>query len=78
MGGHLAVLQFARANGCEWDYWTCAEAAAGGHLAVLKYAVANGCFCDLQECLGLAPAGNAGMSAWLHEQIAAFPLGENH
>ena len=42
-GGHLAVLQWARANGCPWDAWTCAYAARDGHLAVLGWALANGC-----------------------------------
>eukprot|EP01047_Picozoa_sp_COSAG01_P008960 COSAG01_NODE_362_length_18130_cov_34.672307_3_plen_101_part_00 len=30
-GGHLKVLQWAMANGCEWNADTCAG-AAGGHL----------------------------------------------
>ncbi len=56
-GGHLEVLQWARANdcpylktlkwaranGCPWDKWTCAFAAKGGHLETLKWARANGC-----------------------------------
>jgi hypothetical protein len=37
-GGHLAVLEWARANGCLWDAQTCARAAPGGHLAVLQWA----------------------------------------
>ena len=35
-GGHLEMLQWARANGCEWDAETCANAAGGGHLKVLR------------------------------------------
>ena len=42
-GGHLEVLQWARANGCPWDQRTCAYAATGGHLEVLQWARANGC-----------------------------------
>jgi hypothetical protein len=34
MGGHMAVLQWARARGCEWDEGVCYEAAKGGHLEV--------------------------------------------
>ena len=41
-GGHLEVLQWARANGCPWDEETCREAAEGGHLEVLQWARANG------------------------------------
>jgi hypothetical protein len=33
--GHLAVLQWARANGCPWDKNTCSYAAMRGHMAVL-------------------------------------------
>ena len=49
-GGHLGVLQWARANGCPWDVWTCAYAAKGGHLDVLQWARANGCPWDESTC----------------------------
>ena len=41
--GHLEVLQWARANGCPWNKWTCAFAARHGHLEVLQWLRANGC-----------------------------------
>tara|TARA_B110000240_G_scaffold73037_1_gene83187 strand:- start:79 stop:267 length:189 start_codon:yes stop_codon:yes gene_type:complete len=41
--GHLEVLQWARANDCPWDEWTCAWAVKGGYLEVLQWARANGC-----------------------------------
>jgi hypothetical protein len=41
--GHLEVLQWVRANGCDWDIGMCAAAAEGGHLEVLQWACANGC-----------------------------------
>jgi hypothetical protein len=44
--GALASMQWARANGCEWDRSTCSSAARGGHLAVLQWARANGCDWD--------------------------------
>ena len=44
--GRLEVLQWARANGCPWDKWTCERAAEGGHLEVLQWARANGCSWD--------------------------------
>jgi hypothetical protein len=37
-GGHLEVMQWARANGCPWDRGT--RKNASGH--VLEWAVANG------------------------------------
>jgi hypothetical protein len=42
-GGHLAVLQWLRANGCQWDWLVCLFAAKNGHKAVLHWARANGC-----------------------------------
>jgi hypothetical protein len=33
--GALASLQWARANGCDWDVGTYWKAAEGGHLALL-------------------------------------------
>ena len=43
LGGHLEVLQWARANGCPWNVDTCSYAAKGGHLETLQWARANGC-----------------------------------
>jgi hypothetical protein len=42
-GEHLEVPQWARANGCLWNEWTCAKAAEGGRLEVLQWARANDC-----------------------------------
>ena len=33
-GGHLEMLQWARANGCPWNERTCRGAAEGGNLEV--------------------------------------------
>ena len=41
--GHLEILKWAREHGCEWDSFTCANAALGGHLETLKWARENGC-----------------------------------
>ena len=41
MGGHLAILQVLRANGCPWDYNTCE--AAVNNLEILRWARENGC-----------------------------------
>ena len=49
-GGHLEVLQWARANGCSVDEWTCTDAAEGGHLEVLQWARANGCSVGRETC----------------------------
>jgi len=39
----LAVLQWAREQGCKWDTWTCRRAAQAGHLHVLRWARENDC-----------------------------------
>ena len=43
LGGHLEVLQWARANGCPWDATTCLHAKVGGNIELLNWAIANGC-----------------------------------
>jgi hypothetical protein len=65
--GWLPVLQWALANGCPWDHWTCAVAA--GHLEVLPWLRANGCPWDSETC---ALAGNLDDDAahpQQHEQV---------
>ena len=37
------MLQWARANGCQWGTVTCAMAAKSGHVEVLQWSRANGC-----------------------------------
>jgi len=37
------VLQWARANECPWDKYTCVYARKHGHHDLLKWAIANGC-----------------------------------
>ncbi len=64
-GGHLEILKWARANGCEWDSETCESAARGGHLDVLKWAFANGsgwCLSSILEC-----ADDEEMKKWIIE-----------
>jgi hypothetical protein len=64
------VLQWARANGCDWDEFTCEAAAVErGHLAVLQWACANGCAWDRQMCLMAAPAGSD-TREWIEAQPA--------
>jgi hypothetical protein len=39
---HLKVIQWARANGCDWDESTCEKAVSGGHLNVIQWVRADG------------------------------------
>ncbi len=63
-GGHLATLQWLRANGVPWDAFTCAHAARGGHLAVLQCLHANGAPWDRWTCAYAARGGHLVLLAW--------------
>jgi hypothetical protein len=41
--GHLNVLQWARAHGCEWGTTTCRRAAKKGQYDIVEWELANGC-----------------------------------
>ena len=62
--GYLTVLQWAKANGCPWDRWTCASAARNGHLAVLQWARANDCPWDELTCVFAAENGHLEALQW--------------
>ena len=63
-GGHLEVLQWARAKGYPWDLLTCALAAANGHLEVLQWARAHGCPWDESTCAYAAKKGHLEVFKW--------------
>jgi hypothetical protein len=63
-GGHLQLLQWMRANGCDWDEYTCSAAARGGHLAVLQWARVNGCDWDEETCKAAAKGGHLVVLQW--------------
>jgi hypothetical protein len=64
-GGHLEVLQWARANGCPWDETTCEAAVARGHLDVVQWAKENDCPGAVQVRLGLDETGNlSSLAGW--------------
>ena len=63
-GGHLEVLQWARANGCPWDEKTCWRAAEGGHLEVLQWARTNGCPWNEGTCSAAALGGHLEVLQW--------------
>jgi hypothetical protein len=71
-GGHLSVLQWARAQQppCPWNEDTCSGAALGGHLAVLQWARAQEppCRWDVKECF--EDATDAATAEWIRTQAA--------
>ena len=62
--GHLEMLMWARANGCDWDLLTCVNAGKNGHLEVLKWARANGCERDEWTCARAAMNGHLEVLKW--------------
>eukprot|EP00029_Vermamoeba_vermiformis_P013157 TRINITY_DN8077_c0_g1_i1.p1 TRINITY_DN8077_c0_g1~~TRINITY_DN8077_c0_g1_i1.p1 ORF type:complete len:268 (-),score=20.16 TRINITY_DN8077_c0_g1_i1:83-886(-) len=56
--GHLAALQYAHENHCQWSKDTCAEAALHGHLATLHYAHENGASWNEDTCVNAAKNGH--------------------
>ena len=43
MKGHLKVLQWAQANACPWDKWTCTYSRMQGHVKIIKWARKHEC-----------------------------------
>ncbi|SOB74041.1 ankyrin repeat [Cedratvirus lausannensis] len=85
LGGRLDILQWLRANGCDWDVWVCADAALGGHLEVLKWARANGCPWDTWTCRNAAAGGHLEVLQWArsqgcpwNENTCAYAAGSGH
>ena len=62
--GHLELLQWCRANDCEWNQATCSHAASGGHLELLQWCRANGCEWDADTCRGAAVGGHLELLQW--------------
>ena len=60
----VALLRWARENGCPWDVRTCAAAAADGNLEVLQWARANGCPWDENTCSSAAEGGHLEVLQW--------------
>ena len=64
-GGHLALLQWARANGCPWDEQLSWAAAVGGRLDVVEWATTEGYTWDQGLVwAGAAAAGNLHVLEW--------------
>ena len=62
--GNLTALQWARAQGCQWDEDTCSSAAEGGHLQVLKWARAEQCPWSSKVCEDAAWMGHKHIIQW--------------
>jgi hypothetical protein len=60
----LALLRWARANGCEWDEDTSKAAAKGGHLATLQWVRANGCPWSEETCRAAVRGAHLAVLLW--------------
>ena len=58
------MLQWLRANGCQWNQLTSSFAAEGGHLEMLQWARANGCPWDEDTCWWAAVNGHLEVLQW--------------
>ena len=75
LAGHLAVLQWARAQDppCPWDEGTCAKAAKYGHLEVLQWLRANGCPWNDWVCMSAAENDHLEVLKWAYEYGCPAP-----
>ena len=65
--GKIESLTCVRANGCPWDWRTCASAAEEGHLEVLQWARQNGCpWCEW-TCVYAARGGHLEVLQWARQ-----------
>jgi hypothetical protein len=54
--GHIAMCQYLRSIGCDWDTSACAAAAGTGHLDLLRWLRENGCPWNVREVCTKATA----------------------
>jgi len=80
MGGHLALLQWARALSppAPWGS-TCTYAVLGGHLALLQWACAQvpPAPWDTSTCMAAAWGGHLKLLQWVRAQRPPAPWGED-
>ena len=66
-GGQLAVLQWARLQGCPWHWYVCTFAAWAGHLTALREARQHGCAWNAVPCSRSSQGGHLAILLWAHE-----------
>jgi hypothetical protein len=66
------VLQWAHANDCPWDEYTCTYAAKGGHLEVLQWARVNGCPWNKWTCINATKGGHDAIVQWAKANGAPY------
>ena len=59
------MLEWARANGCDWNLWTCAYAARGGHLDIIQWAREHGCRWSVHTTAAARSRDDTALLTWL-------------
>jgi hypothetical protein len=71
--GHLALLQWARENGCSpFNELVCVAAGEGGHLHVLQWLREQGCPWNKGTCNKAAGGGHFEVLKWAHENFCPW------
>ena len=66
--GNLKLVQWLRAEGCDWNEEACGWAAKCGHLEVLQWLWSNGCHHFMGQVIGPAlDQGHVEMLRWVRE-----------
>jgi Ankyrin repeats (3 copies) len=65
--GSVDMLLYLKQQGCDFDEFTMAFAAAEGHLAVCQFLLAEQCPCDTDVCAYAAQNGHLETVRFLHE-----------
>jgi hypothetical protein len=60
-------LAWAKANGCQWDAWTCARIAQAGSREALQWAREHGCPWEKNTCEQAASSGHVEVLRWARE-----------
>lgn len=67
-GGHLELIKWALANGCDWSAGASQEAAKFGQIEILQWAVSKGYSVDSSTCAAAAYGNQFDLLVWLREE----------
>jgi len=65
--GRTDMIQWLRAEECQWGEYACASAAKGGHLQLLQWLRASGCPWDALTSMYAAKKGHYDVLMWAHD-----------
>mmetsp|Transcript_21670 Transcript_21670/g.32077 ORF Transcript_21670/g.32077 Transcript_21670/m.32077 type:complete len:93 (+) Transcript_21670:190-468(+) len=62
------VIEWARENGCEWNWRTGSLAAGYGHFSCLKWLIKDGCEMNYKTIAAAAEGGHYSIILWLRKE----------